>query len=137
MVRGSGTAEVSTRPGRRAGWGNLAPWAYIAYQTVPQGPAAKELTIGKVQANDRDGQTVLVQPHRARWHYVKITHEPLYQSQEGLTTRSVGSEAVDSVRYEALMKVVSLLSDSELTPGDARDRDLRGGGARERRMNDE
>ena len=86
-------------------------------------------TIGKVQANDRDGQTILVQPHRARWLYVKITHEPLYQGREGLQTKPGGKEAVDTVRYEALVKAVSLLRDGELAHGDARDLLKRGWGA--------
>ena len=103
MVRGEGSGGDLTRPGRRAGWGHLAPGGYVAYQTVPQGPKAKDLTVGKVQANDRDGQTVLVQPHRARWLYVKITHELLYQGREGLQTKPGGREAVDTVRYEALV----------------------------------
>ena len=113
MVRGEGAAGAAGRPGRRAGWGGLAPGAFVAYQTVPQGPRAKQLSIGKVQGNDRDGQTVLVQPHRARWLYVKIVHEPLYQEREGQTTKPTGKEAVDSVRYEALVKTVSLLKDGE------------------------
>ena len=83
-----------------------------------------------MQANDRDGQMVLVQPHRARWLYVKIIHEPLYQEREGQTTKPTGKEAVDSVRYEALVKTVSLLRDGELTPGDARDLLKRGWGLR-------
>ena len=52
---------------------------------------------------------------------MKIIHEPLYQEREGQTTKPTGKEAVDSVRYEALVKAVSLLKDGELTPGDARD----------------
>ena len=93
MLRKEGASGAAGRPGRRTGWGGLAPGALVAYQTVPQGPRAKELLIGKVQANDRDGQIVLVQPHRARWLYVKIIHEPLYQEREGQTTKPVSSES--------------------------------------------
>ena len=61
---------------------------------------------------------------------MKIIHEPLYQEREGQTTKPTGKEAVDSVRYEALVKAVSLLKDGELTPGDARDLLKRGWGLR-------
>jgi hypothetical protein len=59
MMRGENSSGSRERPGRRAGWGGLAPGAYVAYQTVPQGPQAKNLTVGKVVANDRAGQAVL------------------------------------------------------------------------------
>ena len=78
--------------------------------------------------NDRDGQTLLVQPHRGRWHFVKIVHEPLYQGPAGQTTRPTGREAVETVRYEALVKTVALLKDGELTHGDSRDLVNRGWG---------
>ena len=59
---------------------------------------------------------------------MKISHEPLYQGREGLQTKPGGKEAVDTVRYEALVKTVSLLRDGELTHGDARDLLKRGWG---------
>ena len=110
--------------------GRSRPWSSRSVSDSSPRAAGKELLIGKVQANDRDGQIVLVQPHRARWLYVKIIHEPLYQEREGQTTKPTGKEAVDSVRYEALVKAVSLLKDGELTPGDARDLLKRGWGLR-------
>ena len=110
-VRGDGGARSGARPGKRAGWGSLAPAAYVAYQTVPTGPEAKKLTIGKVVTNDREAQTVLVQPHRARWMSVKIVHEPLFTGPRGLTSEPTGKQALDTVRYEALVKSVSLLRD--------------------------
>ena len=33
MIRGEGTTDGQVRPGKRAGWGNLAVGAYVAYQT--------------------------------------------------------------------------------------------------------
>ena len=38
----------------------------MAYQTFPQGPLAKQLTLGKVLANDRENQTITVQPYRSK-----------------------------------------------------------------------
>ena len=126
MVRGDGGARSGARPGKRAGWGSLAPAAYVAYQTVPTGPEAKKLTIGKVVTNDREAQTVLVQPHRARWMSVKIVHEPLFTGPRGLTSANTGKQALDTVRYEALVKSVSLLRDGEVQAGDSRDLLVRG-----------
>ena len=126
MVGGDGGARSGARPGKRAGWGSLAPAAYVAYQTVPAGPEAKKLTIGKVVANDREAQTVLVQPHRARWMSVKIVHEPLFVGPRGQTTLLTGKQALDTVRYEALVKSVSLLRDGEVQAGDSRDLLVRG-----------
>ena len=79
-------------------------------------------------ANDREGQTVQVQPHAGRWLYVKVVHVPLYQEPDGFTTKATGRDAVDTVRYEALVKTVSLLKDGELGHGDARDLLKRGWG---------
>ena len=121
MVRGDGGPRTGARPGKRAGWGGLAPAAYVAYQTAPVGPEAKKLTIGKVATNDREAQTVLVQPHRARWMSVKIVHEPLFIGPQGLTSTPTNKQALDTVRYEALVKSVSLLRDGEVQAGDSRD----------------
>ncbi|MEC8021486.1 MAG: integrase zinc binding domain-containing protein, partial [Pseudomonadota bacterium] len=97
MIRSEGGAGA--KPGRRSGWGGLAPGAYVAYQTVPSGPKAKELTVGKVLSNDREGQTVQIQPHRAQWSLVKIVHRPLYQSRDGQVVAPIGVAAADTVRY--------------------------------------
>ena len=81
----------------------------MAYQAVPQGPKAKQLSLGKVPTNNRDDQSVLVQPYESQWMFVKIVHVPLYQSREGTTTEPTGMDAVDTVRYAALVKTVQLL----------------------------
>ncbi len=67
MVRGDEGVRAGVKPGKRAGWGSLAPAAYFVYQTAPNGPESKKLTVGKVVSNDRQAQTIMVQPHRARW----------------------------------------------------------------------
>ena len=55
-----------TRQDQRKGWGLLAPGALVAYQTVGEGPEAKDLTIGKVLLNHRDEQAVTLQPYRGK-----------------------------------------------------------------------
>ena len=106
MIRRDGGGEEGhqSRPGKRTGWGNLSRGAIVAYQTFSQGPLAKKLSIGKVLANDRPNQTITVQPYLSRWLFVKIVHIPLYHSPEGRTTRLTGTDATDTVRYEALVK---------------------------------
>ena len=77
--------------------------------------------MGKVLANDRAGQTITVQPYRSSWLYVKIVHRPLYQGSSGHTTTPTGKDATDTVRYEALVKRVSLLKDGEIGHSDSRE----------------
>ena len=123
MIRGEGGGAQGhlARPGKRAGWNNLSRGAIVAYQTFPQGPLAKQLTLGKVLANDRENQTITVQPYRSKWLFVKIVHRPLYQGPAGRTTEPTGTDAKDTVRYEALVKKVSLLSDGEIGHSDSRE----------------
>ena len=121
MIRGDEGVQAGVKPGKRAGWGSLAPAAYVVYQTIPNGPESKKLTVGKVISNDRQAQTIMVQPHRARWKSVKIVHDPLYMSPTGWTVTPTGKQLVATVRYEALVKAVSLLRDGELQAGHARE----------------
>ena len=121
MVRGDEGVRAGVKLGKRAGWGSLAPAAYVVYQTAPNGPESKKLTVGKVVSNDRQAQTIIVQPHRARWKSVKIVHDPLYVNPWGQTTALTGKQALDTVRYEALVKAVSLHKDGELQAGYSRD----------------
>ena len=46
--------------GQRKGWTGLSKGAYIAYQTISQGPKARELTIAKVLKNRSAEQNALV-----------------------------------------------------------------------------
>ena len=55
-----GTRDASSSGylvGKRVGWGPLSTGAMVAYQAVFQGPEAKQLTIGRVLANERDRMT--------------------------------------------------------------------------------
>ena len=73
------------KAGKRAGWGPLAPGAMVAYQTVLGGPQARQLTVGKVLVNHREGQILSVQPYGAKWSGVCLQHTPLFQTFEGLS----------------------------------------------------
>ena len=129
MIRGEGaTGDAQVRPGKRAGWGNLTRGCMVAYQTIPQGPLARQLSVGRVLSNDREGQVLHVQPHLAQWKFVKIVHVPLYQSRIGYTITPTGTDAVDTVRYEALTKVVQLLQDGGIGHADSRELLKRGWG---------
>ncbi len=129
MVRQEGLdAGYAKVPGKRTGWGGLAPGAMVAYQTTPQGPSSRQVTVGKVLTNDRPGQYVLVQPHAAYWKNVKVVHLPLYQTSEGHSLKVSGKQAVETVLYQALVKTVRLLVEGEIGHADARELALRGWG---------
>ena len=62
MIRREGAAPQASRlrgTGRRKGWLGLSGGAFVAYQTIANGPSAKELTVGKVIKNLPADQRIL------------------------------------------------------------------------------
>ena len=104
----------------------------MAYQVVLHGPKSKDLVVGKVIAHDRshrEGQQVVVQPHKGVWRLVRLVHLPQYQTPDGYsTTVTSAPEARETVRYEALVLQVELLKGGELAYGSARTLSNRGWG---------
>ena len=89
--------------GKRKGWTGLSRGAYIAYQTISQGPKARELTNAKVLKNRPAEQNALVQPHKAVWRQVRVCHFPLYTTEEGAVTMELTESVLEeSVRYSAM-----------------------------------
>ena len=72
--------------GRKKGWGQLAPGAMVAYQTIATGFQRRELTVGRVLVNNRAEKTIVVQPCSAEWGGVRVTHRLLYQTPAGYST---------------------------------------------------
>ena len=91
-----------------------ASGAFVAYQSVPSGPKKRELSIGKILINNKDDQTVVIQPYRGVWAGVRVQHKPQYLDRDEGRTDEVGSVAQDQVKYEALVLAVELLSGGEL-----------------------
>ena len=58
--------------GRRRGWGTLAKGSMVAYQTALTGAKAKDVSIGHILVNERDRQTVMLQPYKAELHRLKL-----------------------------------------------------------------
>ena len=116
------------RAGRRIGWGGLAPGAYVAYMTIPQGPRSRELTVGLVLVNHREQQEITVQPHRGKWGGVRVVHTPLFSSPEGEVGGPGHPTLKAQVRYQALVLQVELLAGGELTYGSSRTLSNRGWG---------
>ena len=114
--------------GRRVGWGPLARGAMVAYHVCFQGPKSKNLQIGRVLVNDRDRQTVMLQPYEGQWSGIRIAHRPYYQTNAGYSLEPGPDEAKETVRYDALVSQVELLTGGELTQGCARRLSERGWG---------
>ena len=108
------------KAGKVHGWGPLAPGAFVAYQTRPQGRESKQLTIGRVLINHREDQKVTLQPHRGKWGLVRVLHVPQFQTRNGYSDLPSASLAKEIILYAALVKQVELLQGGELTHGDAR-----------------
>ena len=132
MVAGkTGTGPSGTKlgkPGKRAGWDKLGQGAFVAYQSVPSGPKKRELSIGKILINNKDDQTVVIQPYRGVWAGVRVQHKPQYLDRDEGRTDEVGPVAQDQIKYEALVLAVELLSGGELMHGYARSLSARGWG---------
>ena len=67
MIRKEGAAPKAGRlrgTGRRKGWIGLSGGAFVAYQTIANGPSEKELTIAKVIKNLQADERVLVLPYK-------------------------------------------------------------------------
>lgn len=125
LIEGTRNADGQMQPsgrtaGRRAGWGPLARGDMVAYQTVFEGYRSKELTIGRVLVNDRDQQTVVVQPYEAQWSGIRVVNRLCYQTPFGYTLVPCSAEAKETTRYGALVSQVELLTGGELTHGCAR-----------------
>ena len=116
----SGEMTSGFRAGRRNGWGPLASGAYVAYQTVFDGPKGKELTAGKVLINERPEQKVILQPHEGIWQGLKVAHKPCYQTPHGYTLTPNHDVARERVGYEALVSQVELRAGGELVHSSAR-----------------
>ena len=89
--------------GRTKGWGPLAAGAEVAYQTITTGNRQRELSIGRVLTNNREEQTVIVQPMRSRWKGTRIVFDLLYQTPEGQTTTATQIYAKTTVLYSAMV----------------------------------
>ena len=72
----SGRLSSGYRAGKRIGWGELYTGDMVAYQTIYSGADQKQLTIGRVLANERDRMHMNVQPYLARWSRTKVTYHP-------------------------------------------------------------
>ena len=81
---------------------------------------AREPTVGRVIANQREEQKVTVQPYAGAWSMVRVVLRPLFQTPEGLTTTPGPIAAKESARYEALVAQVEQLTGGELSYGSAR-----------------
>ena len=92
----------------------------VAYQIHFDGPQSKELVIGRVLINDRDRQMVTLQPYEAMWSGVRVVHRPCFQTPAGYSTVPSSYEAKESIRYDALVSQVELLTGGELTHGCSR-----------------
>ena len=108
--------------GRRTGWSPLHVGSYVAYQTVKQGPVSRQLTTGKVFTNHRDEKRVVLQPRRGHWQGTRVVHLPQFQTDAGYTDLVGPMEAKESVRYEALVLHVELLTAGELVHSSCRSR---------------
>ena len=92
----------------------------VAYQTMGNGPTARDLTVARVLRNLPEEQRVLVQPYKGVWRQVRVCHLPLFLSQQGAVTTDPSSRGVEeSVRYSALVLQVELLVGGELTHSSA------------------
>ena len=131
MVQGSRTSSgevLRDRAGRKHGWTPLHKGCMVAYQTVANGPEAKELTIGRVIINDTQARIVTLQPYQACWSGTRIVHRPLYETPVGFTLVPSAKEYTIQVRYEALVLQVELLTGGELGHGSSRSLSDRGWG---------
>ena len=72
--------------GKKKGWSELNNGAVIAYRLFASGPHARELGIGLVDSNARDGQSVQIQPCRAVWVGAGLAFKPIYACRDELTT---------------------------------------------------
>ena len=89
----------------------------MAFQTIADGPASKQCSIGRVLINDSENQTITVQPYEAQWSGARLAHRPLFQTPYGQTIVPGPTEAQRSVRYEAPVLEVELLAGGELSHG--------------------
>jgi hypothetical protein len=125
-------SPVATRQalatGRNKGWSALTLGSVVVYQTKLNGPAARQLQVGRVIVNLRDEKMVTLQPYRGSWRQVRVEHKPLYQSPAGMTTEVGPQIAKETVRYSGLVSEVELLTGGELTAGSARRLSDRGWG---------
>ena len=103
------------KAGRVKGWGPLNRDDYVAYQTVFDGPEAKELSVGRVLCNHREEQAVTLHAYRGCWSGTKVVFVPQYQSREGYTDEATSELAMERVLYSSLVLQVELLQDGGLT----------------------
>ena len=64
----------------------------VAYQSIFEGPRAKDLTIGRILNSHREEQMILLQPCAPLWQQTRIVHKPLYVSPYCETLDSRGAE---------------------------------------------
>ena len=117
---GEATLRSGHHAGRRKGWGPLSYGCFVAFQTVPQGPKSRELTVGKVLENRRDDQQVVVHQYRGLWKQVRVVHVPAFLGANGevLDPRAAVRGSAPSqvtVLYAALVLQVELQAGGELT----------------------
>jgi hypothetical protein len=117
--------------GRRKGWAGLTGGAFVAYQSVRNGPRAKELDVGLVIRKLHADERVLLHPYKGVWRQLRVCHYPRYRTEAGdLSTDPSPRQAEETVRYSALVLQVELLRGGELTYGSARTLSDRGWGLR-------
>ena len=115
-----GTMSSGFRAGKRLGWGPLVGGCLVAYQTILNGPEQKKLSVGRVLINDRDKPMLVLLPYSGQWSGVKAVHRPYFQTPNGYTATPGPEVAKQSVRYEALVSQVKLMSGGELSHSCAR-----------------
>ena len=118
------------KAGRRGDetWGPLPRKSVIAYCSIEEGPSKKLVPVGVVLHNDRVRQVVVVQLHRACMEGAFVTHKPLWQYHDRVSTEQVTLAASAIVRYEAIVLQVELRTKGEMTQGHSRTLTDRGWG---------
>ena len=110
-------------------WGPLPRKSVIAYCSKDEGPSKKLVSVGVVLQNDRVRQVVVVaQLHRACMEGAFVTHKPLWQHRDRVSTDQGTLAASAIVRYEAIVLQVELRTKREMTQGHSRTLTDRGWG---------
>ena len=84
--------------------------AFVAHQSVGNGPKARELDVGLVIWNLQADERMLLHPYKGVWRQLRVCHYPLYRTGAGdPSTDPSPWQAEETVRYSALVLQVELL----------------------------
>ena len=97
---------IQRKAGRRTGWGPLAAGAFVAYQTVNEGPRSRELTIGRVLVNHREERRATLRPYRGCWRGVQVAHIPQCNLRTFPSIRLATATRMRSVRTKPVSQCV-------------------------------